>query len=110
MGQQGKVEFEADRDGMNAAINRMNLAIDTLSEIGADQTLGVAADHEQFMRNKETDNFKRCKEFLQSTISKVRMAPEAVSGFLNPAQSKSVQSFVQSQDKFGCYDQGRVSN
>jgi len=69
----------------------MDDAIDTLSEIGADQTLGSAADHEQFMAGK----------FLQSSSnSRVKRALEAVSGFLNPAESKSVQSFLQSRAPF----------
>jgi len=71
----------------------MNEAIDTLADVGADQTLGAAADHDQFMAGK----------FLQSGSSanaRVRRALAAVSGFLDPAQSKSVQSFLQSRAPF----------
>lgn len=89
---------------MDAAIDQMKLAIETQSETGAYQTLGAAADHEQFMRDKEMDNFNKGKEFLQSTNSKVRMALETVSGLLNLVQSTPVQSFLQSQDESGCHD------
>jgi len=84
-------EFKAEKADMEQAIDQMDEAIDTLSEIGADQTLGAAADHEQFMAGK----------FLQSSSnSRVKRALEAVSGFLNPAESKSVQSFLQSRAPF----------
>jgi len=84
-------EFKAEKADMEQAIDQMNDAIDTLSEIGADQTLGSAADHEQFMAGK----------FLQSSSnSRVKRALEAVSAFLNPAESKSVQSFLQSRAPF----------
>jgi len=86
-------EFKAESIDMDEAIDQMNEAIDTLSEVGADQTLGAAADHEQFMAGK----------FLQSgnsANSRVRRALAAVSGFLDPAQSKSVQSFLQSRAPF----------
>lgn len=84
-------EFKTEKADMEQAIDQMDDAIDTLSEIGADQTLGSAADHEQFMAGK----------FLQSSSnSRVKRALEAVSGFLNPAESKSVQSFLQSRAPF----------
>jgi len=83
--------YVAEKADMEQAIDQMNQAIDMLSEVGADQTLGAAADHEQFMAGHE---------FLQSKSSKVRKALEAVSAFLNPAQSKSIQSFLQSRAPF----------
>jgi len=83
-------EFTAEKQDMEAAIKQMNDAVDTLSEVGADQTLGAAADHEQFMAGK----------FLQSSNSRVKQVLEAASGYLNPVQAKSVQSFLQSRAPF----------
>jgi len=63
-----------------------------LSEVGADQTLGAAADTKQFMAS----------QFLQSrTISSsARAALQAVSGFLEPAQASTVESFLQAEAPF----------
>jgi len=83
-------EFQAEVKDMSQAIDQMDDAIKTLSEIGADQTLGAAADHEQFMAGK----------FLQSSNPRVKQALDAVSVFLSPTESKSVQSFLQSRAPF----------
>merc|ERR1719305_1198443 len=79
--------FVAEEADMTQAISQMNEAIETLSEIGADQTLGDAArDHEKMMAGFTG---------LLSVNSRVKEALKAVSVFLNPQQSKSVQSFLQ---------------
>lgn len=83
-------DFKAEKEDLEAAIAQMNDAIDTLSEVGADQTLGAAADTKQFMAG----------EFLQSKNARVRKALAAVSVFLSPAETKSMQSFLQSNAPF----------
>lgn len=82
------VNEEAD---MEQAIGQMNEAIDTLSEVGADQTLGdSAADHEKMMAGFSA----------LSVNARVKQALSAVSIFLNPQQTKNVQSFLQARAPF----------
>jgi len=84
--------FVAEEEDMTQAIKQMDSAIETLSEIGADQTLGDAArDHEKMMAGFTG---------LLSVNSRVKEALKAVSVFLNPQQSKSVQSFLQARAPF----------
>jgi ABC-type transporter Mla subunit MlaD len=76
---------------MEQAIDQMNEAIDTLSEVGADQTLGEsAADHEKMMAGFSA----------LAVNSRVKQALSAVSIFLNPQQTKNVQSFLQARAPF----------
>jgi len=84
--------YLTEKADMESAIDQMNNAIETLSEVGADQTLGAAADTKQFMAS----------QFLQSrTISSgARAALQAVSGFLEPAQANTVESFLQAEAPF----------
>jgi len=71
-----------------AAIAQMGLAIDTLSEIGADQTLGEsAADHDQFMKGNSAS--------LTSLRKTVKQALVAASAFVTKKQSKRLDSFLQ---------------
>jgi len=83
-------EFVAESGDMTAAIGQMKDAIETLSEVGADQTAGSAADHAQFMAKSA---------FLQNNV-RVKSALAAVSALLNPTQTKMMQSFLQSRAPF----------
>jgi len=83
--------FVAEEADMKQAIGQMNEAIETLSEVGADQTLGnAAADHEKMMAGFSA----------LSVNSRVKQALSAVSVFLNPQQTKNVQSFLQARAPF----------
>jgi hypothetical protein len=83
--------FVAEEADMKQAISQMNDAIETLSEVGADQTLGnAAADHEKMMAGFSA----------LAVNSKVKQALSAVSVFLNPQQTKNVQSFLQARAPF----------
>jgi predicted HicB family RNase H-like nuclease len=83
--------FVSEEADMRQAIGQMNDAIDTLSEVGADQTLGdSAADHEKMMAGFSA----------LSVNARVKQALSAVSVFLNPQQSRNVQSFLQARAPF----------
>jgi len=90
--------YVKEKADMEQAIGQMNQAIDTLSEIGADQTLSAAEGRDTGDSSQFMSGFKG--KFLQASNSKARQALEAVSVFLTPAQSKSVQSFLQSSAPF----------
>jgi ABC-type transporter Mla subunit MlaD len=83
--------FVAEEADMKQAIGQMNEAIETLSDVGADQTLGDSAgDHEKMMAGFSA----------LSVNSRVKQALSAVSVFLNPQQTKNVQSFLQARAPF----------
>jgi hypothetical protein len=76
----------------------MKLAIETLSEVGADQTLeGAAADHKMAMGGFEASAFmqKRDKAALAKLGARVKEALHAASHFLEPTMKSKVASFVQ---------------
>lgn len=78
---------------MVAGIEQMDDAITTLSEIGADQTLGDAAqDNNQFMAGFEG--------IQKKMTPKVKEALDAVKLFLSPAQQNKVSAFLQSKAPF----------
>jgi ABC-type transporter Mla subunit MlaD len=84
-------DFVAEEADMKQAISQMNDAVETLSEVGADQTLGESADdHKKMMAGMG---------FL-SLNSRVKQALSAVSVFLNPQETKNVQSFLQARAPF----------
>merc|ERR1719183_3229760 len=74
-------ELEAD---LVAALDQMKNAIDTLSEVGADQTKSAGADMKQFMAGG----------FLQSK-SKATASLKAVSMLLDKKQNAVLSSFLQ---------------
>merc|ERR1719331_2396855 len=83
--------FVAEEADMEQAIDQMNDAIETLSEVGADQTLGESAeDHKKMMAGFSA----------LSVNSRVKQALNAVSVFLNPQETKNVQSFLQARAPF----------
>merc|ERR1719454_2801106 len=83
--------FVAEEADLTAALDQMKLAIETLSEVGADQTLGSAADHKMFMAKKEG---------LLSLKANVKQALVAASAFLEPKQQAKVTSFLQGPGGF----------
>eukprot|EP00929_Paragymnodinium_shiwhaense_P117642 TRINITY_DN884_c0_g3_i4.p1 TRINITY_DN884_c0_g3~~TRINITY_DN884_c0_g3_i4.p1 ORF type:complete len:753 (-),score=336.81 TRINITY_DN884_c0_g3_i4:58-2316(-) len=83
--------FVAEETDLTAALDQMTLAISTLSEVGADQTLGSAADHKMFMAKKDS---------LLSLKANVKQALVAASAFLEPKQQAKVTSFLQGPGGF----------
>eukprot|EP00747_Dinoflagellata_sp_TGD_P132508 gnl/TRDRNA2_/TRDRNA2_175088_c0_seq2.p1 gnl/TRDRNA2_/TRDRNA2_175088_c0~~gnl/TRDRNA2_/TRDRNA2_175088_c0_seq2.p1 ORF type:complete len:755 (+),score=311.28 gnl/TRDRNA2_/TRDRNA2_175088_c0_seq2:113-2377(+) len=84
--------FVAEETDLTTAIGQMNEAIDTLAEVGADQTSAeAAADHEKFMAGwKDKDSAS-----LQQIKASVKQALIAAKTFLTSKQQQVVQSFVQ---------------
>merc|ERR1719223_2624364 len=70
----------------------MDEAITALSEIGADQTMGAAADNKKFMAGFDGIALK--------VKTNVKEALVAASAFLTPGQRKGVDSFLQSKAPF----------
>lgn len=79
--------FVAEETDLVAAIDQMDAAIQTLSEVGADQTLATGADHEQIMRGKS----------LAQTASSLKMkqAMEIVTRFLGEPTAAAQAAFLQ---------------
>merc|ERR1719503_424186 len=77
---------------MTQAIGQMDEAITALSEIGADQTMGAAADNKKFMAGFDGIAMK--------VKTNVKQALVAASAFLTPGQRKGVDSFLQSKAPF----------
>lgn len=87
---QERGEFEAKRDDLTQAIGQMHDAIEVLSEVGADQTLGDAAqDHTQFMAN-----FSEGASLagLKTTVRKALVAASALAG---QKQTSTIEAFLQ---------------
>jgi len=82
--------FLAEEADLEAALEQMKQAIETLSEVGADQTLGAAADHKMFM----------AKTGFVQVQAKVQSAVKAVSNFMDEAQKKRVASLLQGPGGF----------
>jgi hypothetical protein len=79
------VAMEADSV---AAIGSMEQAISTLAEIGADQTMGAAADHKQAMADFGGASLVK----LRATVKQALIASSAIIG---KAQANKVDSFLQ---------------
>lgn len=85
-------EFTKEEQDMTQAIGQMDEAITALSEIGADQTMGAAADNKKFMAGFDGIAMK-----VKTTV---KQALVAASAFLTPVQRKGVDSFLQSKAPF----------
>jgi large subunit ribosomal protein L24 len=82
-------DFIAAETDMVNAIGQMKSAIETLSEVGADQTMeGAAADHKQAMAGFGG-------AFLEKKSDKVRQALKAAQIFLEPAKRSEVVALLQ---------------
>jgi len=79
--------FEAEEADLEQAIKQMNGAIETLTKVGADQTMSTGADNKQFMAGK--------KASLLSLDTSVQQALSAAEAFMDPKQYQSVTSFLQ---------------
>ena len=75
------------------AMSQMTGALETLSEIGADQTTASGADHAQYMAGAGA-------AMVQKTHKAVRQALLAASAFVNKKQSKTVEAFLQVEAPF----------
>merc|ERR1719321_645353 len=73
----------------------MSEAIQTLSEVGADQTLGSDAAHEQFMAGHDAGLIK-----LKTTVKQALLAASA---FTSKKQVKVLESFIQGPSFTGAY-------
>merc|ERR1719272_2127029 len=82
-----KTAFVLEETDLVGAIGQMKDAIETLSEIGADQTLSVGADHKQFIAAD--------KGSLLGLHTSVRRALVAASALASEKQSKVVESLLQ---------------
>jgi len=71
-----------------AAIGSMKQAIDTLAEVGADQTMGAAADHKQAMADFAGASLMK----LKTTVKQALLASSA---FISKAKQQKVESFLQ---------------
>jgi DNA repair exonuclease SbcCD ATPase subunit len=81
-------DFIAAETDMVNAIDQMHAAIDTLAEVGADQTLeGAAADHKQAMAGFSG-------AFLQKR-DKVKQALIAAQVFMEPKQKTEIATLIQ---------------
>eukprot|EP00747_Dinoflagellata_sp_TGD_P137745 gnl/TRDRNA2_/TRDRNA2_175726_c0_seq19.p1 gnl/TRDRNA2_/TRDRNA2_175726_c0~~gnl/TRDRNA2_/TRDRNA2_175726_c0_seq19.p1 ORF type:complete len:745 (+),score=293.70 gnl/TRDRNA2_/TRDRNA2_175726_c0_seq19:79-2313(+) len=79
--------FKAEEADLTQAIGQMNDAVSTLAAVGADQTLGnSAADHAKFMAKGAS---------LVALSENVKHALSAASVFLEPRQTRAVESFLQ---------------
>jgi len=86
---QENTDFLALETDLTEGIRMMNDAITTLSDIGADQSLGqAAADHQKFMANYQPATLLK----LKTTVKQALLAASAV---ITKKQSSSVQAFLQ---------------
>jgi len=81
--------FAAEKEDLEEAIEQMKLAIETLSKVGADQTMSVGADNQQFMAGFKADgSLVQLRKSVQSALSLAQ-------AFMNEKQYSSVTSFIQ---------------
>merc|ERR1719265_1313008 len=82
--------FVAEEADLEAALEQMKLAIATLSEVGADQTLGAAADHKMFM----------AKTGFVQLKARVTNALKSAQNFMDEDQKKRVAVLMQGPGGF----------
>lgn len=83
-----KVAYDAEVADLTSAISQMSLAIQTLADIGSDQTLQTAADHSKFMAGYGS------KSALLKLSSSMKQALIAAKTFMGPSQEAKVESFL----------------
>lgn len=80
--------FEATKTDLTNAIAQMGSALDTLTEVGSDQTLAAAADHQKFLGGYSPALLK-----LRTTVKSALLAASA---FVRPGKvPKALESFIQ---------------
>jgi len=80
--------FQALKEDLTSSIAQMDQAIDTLGQVGADQSISESADHTKFMAGFKGASMLKLK-------AEVRKALTAASGVLTLTQRSKVQSFLQ---------------
>mmetsp|Transcript_35020 Transcript_35020/g.104048 ORF Transcript_35020/g.104048 Transcript_35020/m.104048 type:complete len:744 (-) Transcript_35020:72-2303(-) len=88
MRKKAKEDFEATETDLEAAGEQMGLAIDTLSAIGADQSLQASAEHDKFLAGYKPSALVK----LQATVQKALVDANA---FLTPEQRRKYESLLQ---------------
>jgi len=83
--------FLATEADLTGALGQMRQAIDVLSAVGADQTLGhAAADHEKFMARYQAE-----PSLLTKLRASVKQALVAASAVVSRKQAASLEAFLQ---------------
>jgi DNA repair exonuclease SbcCD ATPase subunit len=91
--------FLAEEEDLENAIDQMKDALETLSEVGADQTMGSAEDHEKMMAGFDA-SFLAKQTSTEKLAKRVQTALLAASSILTPAQKTKVDSFLQTKSPF----------
>jgi chromosome segregation ATPase len=81
-------KFIADTTDFEQAIRQMEQAIQTLTEVGADQTKSTGADNKQFMAGHKGASLLSLQASMQTALS-------AAESFMDQKQYQSVTSFIQ---------------
>mmetsp|Transcript_96117 Transcript_96117/g.269037 ORF Transcript_96117/g.269037 Transcript_96117/m.269037 type:complete len:768 (-) Transcript_96117:89-2392(-) len=81
-------EYSEMRGDSEMAIEQLHQAIQTLSDIGADQTMAAAADHRRYMAGHQGQSLVK----LQSTVKAALLAADA---FVSKKQAMVVDAFLQ---------------
>jgi len=79
--------YKANRQDLEQAIEQMDAAIGTLSEVGADQTLSKGADSDQFLAGHSAS--------LLSVRTQLQSALRIASGLMGPGDQKTTAAFLQ---------------
>jgi len=82
-----KSAFDAEELDLEQAIQQMKEAIDVLSAVGADQTMGSGADNAKFMAGHKAN--------LMSLQAQVQNALKAASALMNSKQRHTADAFIQ---------------
>lgn len=90
--------FLKEEADLTASIGMLGEAISTLAEVGADQTMGASAEHEQMMAG-----FGEEGGSLLKLKTRVKQALLAANAFLKPAQKSKVSAFLQKKQAPGAY-------
>mmetsp|Transcript_26579 Transcript_26579/g.61033 ORF Transcript_26579/g.61033 Transcript_26579/m.61033 type:complete len:744 (+) Transcript_26579:92-2323(+) len=85
---QNNAAFVALKDDLEQAISQMSAAINVLSEVGADQTLQSARDHEKFMAGYNSPTLLKLR-------SRVTQALSAATALMPTEKKAKVNAFVQ---------------
>jgi len=95
-------DFLALEGDLTGAIGQMNQAIQTLSDIGADQNMQSSAGHEQFMANTTANGLATPLDMPQLVElgNKVKKAVVAAASLASDSQKQVLQSFLQTKTPF----------
>jgi len=85
-----KKAYDDLKEDLEADISTMNEAITTLADVGADQTLGAAADHGQFLAGHKSGS-----EALLRMKASVKRALVLATSALSSGQASKLSAFLQ---------------